>query len=192
MDALAPIALLPPEDLAPECYGEDLTGKLNCIICMRMLNRPLQLSCGSIVCLQCCQNWVSSLSVTITCPCCYSDLDTRHITPPPPLIVSLLEGLLVCCVRKCGKVVRIDQYNRHLQGQCRSHYQQQLDSPSRMTIKEVLARPTTAPSTPSEVSLTEHLVRKMLDQGSSSSDGILQVKTRGQVCKLCVQHTNTL
>lgn len=183
------MSLLPPEDLAPECYGEDLTGKLNCIICMRMLNRPLQLSCGSIVCLQCCQDWV--LSPSVTCPCCYSDLNTSHITPPPSLIVSLLEGLLVCCVRKCGKVVRIDKYNRHLQGKCRSHYQQLLDSPSRMTIREVLARPTTAPSTPSELCLTEHLVRKMLDQGSGSTDGILQVKTRGQVCKLYVQHTNT-
>ena len=182
MDALAPPSLLPPEDLAPECYGEkDVTVKLDCLICMRLLNRPLQLSCGSILCLQCLRDWM--LSPSVTCPCCYCDLDRNHIRPPPPLIVTLMEGLLICCTRKCGKVIRVDQYVQHLQGQCRSHYQQQLHSPSRMTIKEVLSRPTTAPSTPSELCLTEHLVRKMLDQSSSSTDGILQIKTRGQVCK---------
>ena len=41
MDALAPPSLLPPEDLAPECYGEkDVTVKLDCLICMCLLNRP--------------------------------------------------------------------------------------------------------------------------------------------------------
>ena len=55
-----------------------------------------------------------------------------------------------------------------------------------MAISDVLARPTTAPATPTELRAAEHLVRRMMDQGTSSeeSQGIVKVRTRGQVTNL--------
>ena len=63
----------------------------------------------------------------------------------------------------CQDMFRVADYTKHLQGQCTSHYQERVDSPSKTTIGEVLSRPTTSPATPAEMKVAGHLVRKMLD-----------------------------
>lgn len=49
-----------------------------------------------------------------------------------------------------------------------------------MTVGEVMAKSAQSPATPVEVRLTEHLVRRMMDQ-SSDGQGVVKVPTRGQV-----------
>lgn len=181
---MAPDSFFPPEDPEPQLAESSMGSSLCCLVCTRLLERPLELTCGAIICLRCCQDWIQLHPYrSLGCPCCYSSLESIHIRQPPSLIVSLVKGLLVHCVRRCGKLVYIDHYHKHINGQCKSHYHQLVDSPSKLTIKEVLSRPTTAPATPSERRVAEHLVRKIIDQGSSSSstDGIVKVPTRGQV-----------
>lgn len=180
---VAPSSFLPPEDREPHCEDSTLTEKLSCPICLRLLDRPVELTCGSIVCLECCQNWIQyHLCSSLVCPCCIGCLlDSTHIRAPPCLILSLLEGLHIHCMRKCGKVVRIDSYTKHLKGQCRSHYVQLVDSPSRMTIREVLSKPTESPATPAELRMAEHLVRKIC------TEGVMKVPTRGQVSEIYIK-----
>lgn len=60
-----------------------------------------------------------------------------------------------------------------------------------MTIQDVLAKPTTSPATPVEVRVAEHLVRRIMDQATSSStngQGVVKVRTRGQVSKINTLH----
>ncbi len=134
--------------------------------------------------IECCKSWVQfHCSHTLSCPSCYDQrLDSTHISAPPDMVVSLLQGLLVHCKRRCGKIVRVENYHKHLQGQCSSHYHLSVDSPSKLTIGEVLSRPSASPATPAEVKVAGHLVRKLMDHGSSSSsEGVVKVQTRGQV-----------
>ena len=151
-------SFFPQEDPAPQISNSDITASLCCPICTNLLDRPVELACSSIVCLNCCRKWIQHhLCPSLVCPCCYSTFDSSHIRPPPALLVTL-EGLLVDCFKK---IVRIKNYKKHLQEQCRSHYTyQMIDLPSKMTISEVLSRPTNLPATPVEKKVAEHLVKK--------------------------------
>lgn len=100
------------------------------------------------------------------------------------MVVTLLKGLLMYCVRGCGKIVQAGQYGEHLKGACKSHYNQLVDSPSKATISDVLSRPSTSPATPAELKVAGHLVRKIMDQDSGNSRGVLKIPQRGQVSKL--------
>ena len=120
---------------------------------------------------------ICAAAITIPCQCTKT---------PPSLIVSLLEGLQVHCTRKCGKIVRMDSYIKHLKGQCRSHYVQLVNSPSKLTLREVLSTSIQSPATPAEMRVTEHLVRKIC------TEGVMKVQTRGQVCHLYSRETHTL
>lgn len=191
MEDVAPESLFPSEDPEPKCSVSAIKGILCCPVCTLLLDRPIELGCGTILCLKCCKSWVQfQCKQSLSCPCCYDHrLDSSHIRPPPSLVVSLLNGLLVHCTRMCGKIVRVDHYQKHLQGLCMSHYHQRIDSPSKLTISEVLSRPTTSPVTPAEVRVAGHLVRKIMDSGGSSSEGVVKVQTRGQVSKQNIKYT---
>ena len=174
---VAPNPLLPAVDPEPRLFN-DTTAVPRCIICTWLLERPIQLGCGNIICLRCCSMWIRCYPCydnPLSCPLCYGALlDASHVGPPPPLVLSMLEGVLVYCIRDCGKVVSIGQYSIHLESACKDHYFRD-NSP---TISDVLSRPSTEPTTPAEVEVAGHLVRKILD---SSSNGVLQIPRRGQV-----------
>lgn len=75
----------------------------------------------------------------------------------------------------------------HLKGACQTHYHQLIDSPSSMTMSEVLSRPFTSPATPAEVRVAEHLVKIIMDHGTgeSSEERIFKIPRRGEVSKPC-------
>ena len=114
---VAPKQFLPPDDPEPTLYHNNTTEPL-CPVCTKLLDRPIQLVCGTIICLECCRRWIQYHHPPLSCPCCYEKLDTGHIKPPPPLVVSLVEGLLVICVRGCRKILTLGQYQQHLKGAC--------------------------------------------------------------------------
>lgn len=178
MHAVAPPPLL-PADATPATLTS-VTERLCCPICLVLLDRPLELSCGAVVCLDCCSKWLQT-SRSFSCPCCYGhSLSCTTVQPPSPLITSLVESLLINCWKGCGKVVRVDQYQAHLAGNCNSHYQEVDHS---LSIREVLDKPTTSPVTPTEMRAAEHIMRRIIDQDTSNTDshGIVKVRTRGQV-----------
>ena len=166
-----------------QCPTTSLTEQLSCPVCTSVLQRPVELSCGVIICSTCCSKWVAvcmAQRLQISCPCCYSHLlDRQSIRPPPPLVLSLLAGVLVYCGKGCGKLVRHDSYDKHVAGNCQGHYHHQVDSPSKMTLQDVLARPVTVPATPAEIRVAGHLMRRMLD--SDPNEQVVRVPTRGQV-----------
>ena len=87
------------------------------------------------------------------------------------------------CVHKCGKEVKVQHYEQHLTGKCRSHYND-LNSPSKVTLQDVLNKPSTSPATSAEMKATHHLVRRVLNQSqecSSTVSNIITVPTGDQV-----------
>ena len=63
-----------PPPISPnkgECtYPHSLT----CPLCLELLHQPIELSCGSLVCLSCCCKWLQ-VSGKIDCPCCRKTTD---------------------------------------------------------------------------------------------------------------------
>ena len=87
------------------------------------------------------------------------------------------------CVRECGKIIRVCQYQQHLKGACQTHYHQLVDSPTKVTISEVLSRSSTSPATPTEARVAEHLIKKFIDK--ESPEGFIKIpRQRGAVSKL--------
>ena len=68
-----------------------LATTLQCTICADILCQPIELSCGSLVCSQCCCKWLQ-FSQKLDCPCCYShQLSTETIKTPNSVILGLFE-----------------------------------------------------------------------------------------------------
>ena len=65
----------------------------------------------------------------------------------------------------------------HAQNKCLSHYKVS-DSPSKVTMSDMLSRRTNLPATPAERKVAGHLVKKILNQ---NCNGVLKVPTSGQV-----------
>ncbi len=81
------------------------------------------------------------------------------------------------------KIVRASQYTAHLSANCKEHFHQVIDSPSKITIQDVLTKPITSPTTPAEIKATWHLVRRIMQQnsGCSGNQAVVKIPTRGQV-----------
>lgn len=191
LEKVASPCLIPDTGNPPEIHDPSLTDQLCCPICTFLLNGPVQLSCGAIICLPCCKSWVNHRpsGSMATCPCCYDHLfNSSEVHSPPPLIASLMEGLLVHCGRGCGRVVRLASYRKHLDSRCRSHYDMDIHSPSRMTIKDVLSKPASTPASAVEKKVAEHLVKKMLDESPDTK--VVKIPTRGQASTY-YSHYNT-
>ena len=185
MDHIQSIAqsTLPSEDPYPIYKFSPLTEKLTCPICLGLLNRPIQLLCKRVVCATCCCQAIE-LSYSLKCPCCYDHhLSSVNVSLPSTFLLSVLNEVVVTCVRKCGKEVKVQHYEQHLTGKCRSHYND-LNSPSKVTLQDVLNKPSTSPATSAEMKATHHLVRRVLNQSqecSSTVSNIITVPTGGQV-----------
>jgi len=96
---------------------------VECPMCLCVLDRPVELHCGPLVCAGCCSQWIQSFGHPATpCPCCYSSdpLSIADIRPPPPVVVKLLGNLLVQC-RRCNNNTRAENYTLHTQSGCDQH-----------------------------------------------------------------------
>ena len=151
--------------------------KLQCPICCDFLCAPIELvTCGSIVCAECCCTWLKHCN-GLTCPCCYSShiSDYNTIRTAYPLILSMLGSLCVLC-DECHCHIRLEKLNEHVASSCSKLTC--LPS-STVSIEQVLKKPTTAPLTPLEQKLQTSLVKRSLS--TSPDEHVLQLKTKGQV-----------
>ncbi len=179
--ALSPF---PREDPHPNYVPSPVANKLLCTICLEIAANPVSLSCGETICCDCCCKSIQT-AYTLKCPCCFSHtLNSKTICAPSSLFMSLLAESLVFCIKGCGKTVKLQDYQRHLDSRCKS-YTINTDSPSKVTLKDVFSKPTTAPTTPTETKAAQHLIRRLIHHSNSGSDskvsGVIKVPTSGQV-----------
>ena len=166
-DNLRPSHLSAPSELA----------KLSCMLCNRVVDRPVDLECGITLCAECVIEWVEC-DGSLGCPNCELDIDETHIRVTSTCVHDLLKGLLVSCPLGCKMIVRAGDFKDHVQSKCKDHYQSSVGSPSRVTAKEMMARTVDIPMTPSEKNLAGSFIKRMM---AESPEGILRVPTRGQV-----------
>lgn len=150
---------------------------IQCTICVSTLDRPIELGCGNLVCLVCIARYLSSGSEG--CPCCHVCHLQGHISTPSKVTMAILGGQLVECTRGCNRTVRADQFEQHLQSRCQGFYEHSTHSPSRTTIKEILDKDQTTPTTHTEKIVAHNLIKRLMAENEDST--LLQVPTRGQV-----------
>ena len=181
ISSIAPAPLLSENISQLQHISVPLNQQLSCQLCRGILDRPVKLSCGAIVCSPCCSKWMKQRTkdrLEISCPCCNTHkLESSAIRPPPPLVLSLLAGVLVHCGRECGKLVRLDHHDRHTAGNCHGYYHHHVNSPSKITLSDVLAKPVTLPATQRRSEL-----QGILFDGCLTVIQVVRVPTRGQVC----------
>ena len=79
-------------------------------------------------------------------PCCYEHrLEITTVRPPPPVVISLLSSLLIICSRGCGRLMRAHHYTKQLDSKCVEYYHLEVNSPSKPTLLDALAKPTHTP-----------------------------------------------
>jgi hypothetical protein len=149
------------EYLLPPCTpisAEDI----ECAVCLRILERPLQLPCGQLCCTPCLCAWVTHTPTPdpLSCPCCQvtHTIHESQLLPPPQVLQKLLDTLRVRC-RRCLKIVTAGAHHHleHLESSCRLH---------------VLADEPVQETSP---------LRQLLSASSSPQQEVLTIPTRGRV-----------
>ena len=129
----------PTEDPHPQFIPTSLINKLTCPICLDVVRSPVHLSCDHTVCAHCCSKHIQ-VSYSLQCPCCYRHtLSSATISTPSAFFLSLLNDSIIVCIRKCGNMVKLQDYHHHLHNRCKSHHVN-INSPSKVTLKDVLCR----------------------------------------------------
>ena len=157
---------------------------LVCPIFCDILNQPIELACGALVCAQCCCRCIQ-LSPQPSCPCCYShDLDDNIISLPSAVVYEVLGSLKLVC-GTCQHKTTAAQFKQHKASQCQGHYD--IPSPSEISAQDILSRPVTVPTQPVERRLAEHLVWRLVTE---SEDRVVRILTRGKVRTYTSRHEN--
>ncbi len=147
-----------------------------CPVCCNVVDGPVQVSCGALVCGSCLVTCVEEHCEQ--CPCCRGD---HSISPDslraPPEVVTKEGSLAVECVRPgCHCVVRLDSLAKHLEENCNYTPPLQRDA----TLGEVLSQAADTPATHLEKQVASKIVQRMLSE--SPDDTAIQLPTGGQVC----------
>ena len=178
LKALAPLSYFPPGTSSPKYSERDRYPECMCAICMEVLDRPVELKCGNMVCLTCCCTWVET-SLRVDCPCCYNHpLHGPNVSAPSKVTMQFLGTLLVDCQEGCNRTVRAGEYSRHVDSGCTTSVQQRILSPSKTTIRQILQKPVDTPTTPAEKRVAENLIRRLMTE---SSGNVVKVTTKGMV-----------
>ena len=171
-----------PSDTKPtyvlSACGMDAS-ELRCPICMDVYWCPVQMQCRTLVCATCCSQWVQ-VTAGVDCPCCFNhQLDTSNVQPPPSVMTDLLGSLWVqCTCEGCPKVVKAQNLLKHLESGCRQYNETSTDSPSRVSLKDILSQPITTPTTAAEKRVFRSLFRR---EEASNPCSTVTVETAGQV-----------
>ena len=152
---------------------------IECLVCLGVLARPIQLPCGEVCCMSCLSEWVKANPTIdpLTCPCCPLTLEVEisKLHPASQVVLKLLDTLLVTC-KRCGQRVTVAQHQEHLESSCTL----QANTSVPETIDDILAQPSTTPLAPGERRAKQHsLVR--LFSSSPPEEQVVSVPTSGRV-----------
>ena len=149
---------------------------IECVICMGVLVKPLQLLCGSICCTSCMCDWVKHTPTVdpLSCPCCplSHSVQISQLHPATQVLKKLLDTLLITCVR-CGGRVPATQHTDHIESGCELPPQESVPE----TIEDLLSQP---PCTPLAKRAMQHSLLCLFSSSPPESQ-VLTVPTSGRV-----------
>ena len=88
---IAPPSTFHPSEVPGPSHTSSSVGC--CPVCHAILDKPLELMCGNVVCADCCCTWIE-ISGKLSCPCCYSlQAIDEHTKAPSPAFLDLLKSV---------------------------------------------------------------------------------------------------
>ncbi len=159
---------------------------LQCTVCMHIVDRPVETNCGKLACCNCMIHYLQNNETQpASCPCCGST--HGGIPTPAAEVVQKVVGslLLRCECLGCGKAVQLHQLRDHVESGCQ---RTELNSPSKLTVGQILSRRLDAPPTSAEQRVATSVVKRLIN--TSPSSGHVSLPTAGQVSThtLCTTH----
>ena len=162
---------------------------LQCIVCMYVADRPVQTSCGKLVCYKCiAKHFRGGQSKPI---CCSAEHPPTSFLPAPEVLVKVISNLIIHC-SSCSNTVELKTMSSHIASGCALTVP---PSPSRLTIGQIMSQPADAPLMAAEKRLATSVVKRIFNtspQDSGLSADIISLPTAGQVIKMHghTQHKN--
>ena len=110
--------------LNPELFVEpesvDISNLL-CCVCNKVVDCPLEVSCGHLISLDCCITSIRDRT-EFCCPSCdcNSSVDVASFTRVTPVVQQLLEGLQLHCP-VCHQLTHLGKLTQHQESSCKTH-----------------------------------------------------------------------
>lgn len=167
-----------------------------CPICMAVLDVPVSLTCGHVVCSQCLSKSLQFSPTCPTCPCCPMSIgSTADIGYPADDLLDTLKSLQVKCFKAhCDAVISLGDLRDHHKEGPRIHqanpttppsvsqHPSPSQTPSAINLRQVLDAPLDKTPNIMEVRATTHLLKRMMHSSSECAQGSrLRLPTGGQV-----------
>lgn len=147
-----------------------------CVVCLDVLNSPLQLTaCSSLICTSCLIKWIE-LSKGTKCPVCHHThlLTLPEINPLEGIHLRLISSLLVTC-DLCRQSLHLSEIKSHPEV-CGTPSTGCSVTSHELTAEDILTQPITSPPSKIEQEVASKLVKRMM------CDGKLTIHvTRGKV-----------
>ncbi len=165
---IAPAQLTNTEEITVTNLDSD--SDFQCVICMSLLDQPIELStCSNFVCAKCCCQWLATCD-SLSCPSDHKNDYHNSVRCPQDIILTALGNVNVTC-NKCKRKMLQKDHVAHI---CTIH----LNEPE--SVSEILKKSKDSPLSPTEEKLQSSLVRRSLSNSGTPGRN-LQVKTGGQV-----------
>ena len=174
-----------------------------CPICMAVLDVPLSLKCGHVVCSECLSRSLQFSPSCPSCPCCPMSIGaTSDIGYPTNILLDILKSLQVKCFKaNCEAVVSLGDLKQHHEEASHqanpttppsvSQLPSPAQTPSAVSLRQVLDAPLDKTPNIMEVRATTHLLKRMMHSSSECSQGSsFRLPTGGQVCIWTWKRTN--
>ena len=174
---IAPPSFVPHTSSPTYTPGSTLDA-VHCPICSSVLERPVELDCGKVVCAECMVRNIQE-SGELICPCCQLPLNSSHFHPPSSVTMGVLGSLLVKC-ESCVMLVKACNFTKHTDSKCTAHCEiSGLNSPTKTTLQDVLSKSPDSTPSPSELRVAGNVIKQMM----SSGEEVIKIPTgtRGQV-----------
>ena len=142
--------------------------EVQCPLCGNVLDGPVQLTCGKLVCSHCLCIWAEQRKSE--CPGCQQqhDVSPESLQAPPELVTTIIGGLRLRCHVGCGQYVALKDLQAHAAGNC-----------GHPPLQDILLQPPSTPTTALEQQLASNIVQRMLAE--SPEEKIVELPTGRQV-----------
>ena len=150
---------------------------LACVMCGHIVDRPVQLPCGSLMCAMCCVQNLHG-SDEMSCPTCHQPHgDPTHFQPVSSVVRKVLGDLILQC-ENCNKPTHLCQLRNHITSGCREHTTSSAGGHTAtvLTVQQLIDQPPTAPVTKLERQAATSVVRRMM-----AEDPVITLPTGGHV-----------
>lgn len=153
---------------------------VHCPVCSSVLERPVELDCGKLVCAECLVRKIQETGELI-CQWCHLPLLSSHFHAPSSVTMGVLGSLLVKCTA-CVMLVKACNFMAHIESKCTAHREVSgLHSPTKTTLHDVLSKSPDVTLSPSELRVAGNVIKRM-----TQAEEFIKIPTgtRGQVLLL--------